>query len=93
MKDHEKYEYVEVALPKDNQAVQRMLAYSERYAKPMRAIVREAAIENWTEDDGTEVMRHAKTTKKSAKRTKAKGAVITDASKESANSLLDDMGF
>jgi hypothetical protein len=92
-KDHEKYIYVEVALPRDHPAVQNLVNQSEVSAIPLRVLVKSAAILAYaTDEERTETSpKIVKPAKK--KRTKGGDPVISDAARESASNLLDDMGF
>lgn len=67
MKDHDKYVYVEIALPKDNQAVQNLLARSERTTTPLRVLVKEATILAYADEEESDMLR-VKPVKKSGKK-------------------------
>ncbi len=92
MKDHDKYIYVEVALPKDNPAVDNLVAYSAKSGLPLRALVKSAAILAYSDED--EVAKPREVAKKPRKK-KANndGPVISDAARDAASSFLDDLGF
>jgi len=89
MRDHEKYYYVEVALPKDNPAIQRMAAESERLDTPLSVLAKQACINAYSEDDGSEQPRASKPKRKKSARDNA----VLEQSISSANDLLDEMGM
>ncbi|SRR6266702_3668318 len=97
MKDHEKYWYVEIALPKDNQAAQRMVEHAEKSAIPLRVLIKSASILAYTDeaDEERKPASKKKVDRKLKKKHEAKvsGVVVTDAARDAASSLLDDMGF
>lgn len=96
-KDHDKYVYVEVALPRDNPAVQNLLRESEKTDIPLRVLVKAAAIQTYATDEDSDEERtdpKPKTAKPpTKKRTKNNDAVISDEAKEAASAFLDDLGF
>jgi hypothetical protein len=97
MKDHDKYEYVEVALPKKHPAVQRLIAYSDKSGIPLRVLVKSAAFLAYTDDEeGKEKPspRPAKRVRKEKEKTeKIQGVKPSDAAREAARDFLEDDGF
>lgn len=51
MRNPDKYYYVEVALPKDNPAIESMVAESERLDLPLRVLIKQACINTYTPDE------------------------------------------
>jgi hypothetical protein len=91
----EKFYYVEVALPKDNAAVEQMVAESERLSTPLHILIRQACLNMYSGEAAAQPStRKASTGKKTprAKKPAASNAVPTGAV-DSANAFLDDDGF
>lgn len=92
MRDTEKYIYVELALPRDNRAVQALVKESEDMAIPLRVLAKKACIEAYmpAEDDEEEEEVRPKRPKKKAKKKVEQAA--SEVSFDTANAFLDE-GF
>ena len=62
-RDTDRYIYVEVALPKDNEAIQNMIAESESEHTPLRTLIKQACIKVYS-GEVVEQTRIAKPVKK-----------------------------
>lgn len=96
MRNPDKYHYVEVALPKENSAIERMVAESERLDLPLRVLIKQACINAYTPDEDApeESTRSAKPKKKPpTRKKKATGSnAVPDGAADSASAFLDE-GF
>jgi hypothetical protein len=93
MRDTEKYIYVELALPKDNRAVQALIKESEDMAIPLRVLAKKATIEAYMptdDDEEEEEVRPRKPKRKTGKKKTESSA--SSVSFDTADAFLDD-GF
>jgi len=95
MRNPDKYHYVEVALPKENPAIQRMVAESERLDLPLRVLIKQACINTYTDEDAPEESARSvkpKSTTKTRRKKAAANNAVPEHSEESASAFLDE-GF
>lgn len=89
----EKYHYVEVALPKENPAIERMVAEAERLDLPLRVLIKQACINAYTPDED-EPERVVKPKKPATRKKKAvaDSSTVPEHAEDSASAFLDE-GF
>jgi hypothetical protein len=96
MRNPDKYHYVEVALPKENAAIEKMVAESERLDLPLRVLIKQACINAYTDEDASEEKpRRVKprSAKPTTRKKKASGSdAVPDGAVDSASAFLDE-GF
>jgi len=86
MRDRDKYYYIQVALPKNNAAIQRMVGESERLDTPLPILARQACINMYSEDVGLQPR-----VKPEAKQEPAPGVSVSEQSFSSADDFLDNL--
>ncbi len=87
MRDHEKYYYVEIALPKENPAIQKMAAESERLDTPLSVLAKLACINAYSDEEGEQ----PKTSRPRTKGKKVTDNIVLEQSISSANDFLDNI--
>ncbi len=94
-RDFDKYYYVEVSLPKGDDAIEFMVSEAERLHIPLPIFIRQACITLYSGDVAAHPStRKASTRKKTTPRTKKVASnAVPDSAVDSANAFLDDDGF
>jgi hypothetical protein len=96
VRDPNRFYYVEVALPKGNEAVEAMMARAERDAIAPRVLVKEAVIAYYSDSPVSTPTTRSRT--KATRRSTRKPRPVTnenvsEAAFSSADAFLDDEGF
>lgn len=91
MRDTNKYYYVEVALPKDNAAIQQMVAKSDRQGVPLRVLIRQACVDMYSDEGYTPNKPVEKG--RGPRNTGSGTSSASQASKNAADDFLNDNGF
>jgi len=89
----EKYLYVEVALPRDNAAVQRLVAESERLDIALRVLIKQAALTAYSGEEEEEPVRRSASRSAKKQRKAASSLEVPASALDSAAAFLDDEGF